>query len=256
MVKISYKDKLNWTDLDGLITNWSELSEYYFNDRILTNFIQPIEVLDNWNGVDNRVQIIHWKGWYIEFNVKESSIHTINDLLVCDTVLISDLENGIEHTVDTRQSEYFQLTAGERIGQTSNIKYTLIYRTNRKVINKGLPVNNTHELDIDGTSFYTDFDIISPNEIELSQFEDEDSITVTSKVVTKDLKRLVFYLLESDAYNLRELYTNTEPDLITLDSTYTCLENRDFEPILLNEGLYRCELDFLTTSTLNFRDGT
>jgi hypothetical protein len=252
MVTIKYKDDRNWTDLNGLVTNWSNLSEFYFQDRILTNFVQPVEILDSWNGIDNIVQMIHWEAWYIEFYVKESSIHTINDLLACDTVLISD-DTGLEHTVDTRQNEYFQLTPGERIGQTSNIKYTLIYRTNRKVINKGIATLNTHNLDINGTDFYTDFDIITPKEPELSQFTNDGSVLTTSKVITKTFKNLVFYLLESDAYNLRDLYTKTDPSLITLDTVYTCLENRDFEPTLLNEGLYRCEIEFLTTSTIVYQ---
>ena len=135
-VNVKYKDSQNWTDLNGLITNWSSFADVYKDERVQPTYFAPEIITDVWNGRKHDVQHIRHDGWRLEFYGKESELQKLSEMQSCDIILIKDIQNGLDHTVDMQVSEWLVFNDPERISNTSNWRLVLEYRTNKKIINK------------------------------------------------------------------------------------------------------------------------
>lgn len=114
---------------------------------------------------------------------------------------------------------------------------------------KDLSPLNTHDLDIDsGTHFYTDYPVIqSYQDTELSQFNNEDGVPITSKAITRKVTLVKLFLDESDTYSLKQLFeksTDIEIDAVTV------LSNRIVSVTQLAYDLYEINVECLVTATI------
>jgi hypothetical protein len=153
IIEIQYRDKLNWISIDGTITNWTNYSKKYKDERIQPYYIAPVVVPDTWNGKEHEIQHTSWTSYFFELFLKESEIHQLATLKSCSDIRIieyskTDAELIITKTYipDLSSPEIFIIAEPERASQTSSWKTSITFRTNRTVINKGESVSGTNEL--------------------------------------------------------------------------------------------------------------
>jgi len=133
---IKFRDSQDWTQVDGLIVDQSNLSEFYKDERVQPSYIPPEISTHVWNGVKGDVQHIRWDVWELEFVGKESELQKLATMQSSDLIFIEDIDNGLNHTVDMQISEWFSFAEPERVFNTTNWKLVLRYRTNKTIINK------------------------------------------------------------------------------------------------------------------------
>lgn len=155
MLKIEGKGKTNWTRDDGVIIDWTNYVVKYKDNRVRPSFLAPEVIQDSWNGKETDIQHVRYDGKIIEITAKESETDFISYLKSFDEIIITDYdvnESGTiinqTYTVDLTKSDNFEISEEENIGQTSGASYIFKFRTNRTVINKCLPVNNTNTLSL------------------------------------------------------------------------------------------------------------
>lgn len=141
-VNIKYQDSQNWTNINSQVINWDDLRQLYKDSRVEPAYLAPEIVTDIWNGKKHDVQHIRWGVWQLEIIVRESELQEVQRLQSCDTILIEDIGNGLNHTVDMQVSEWLNFSEPERVANTSNWKIILIYRTNKTPVNKFVPLDS------------------------------------------------------------------------------------------------------------------
>lgn len=247
MLEILYKKKTE-------STYNSKLKKALIHPR----FTLPIDLTDLWNGKNVIVQSVQWDSYYCEFACDNDELNDVSDIMTADNIIIRDNVQNIEYTADKTVQESFIFNEPEPIPRGNSWKVSFIFKTNRRVISKALPNDNTHTLICtydDGVTpavktFYTDFEIFEDTkDTEQESSTDKDGVNVLDYALTQKAYRCVFYLEPSDASDLKEYFEKSQT--ITLDGI-TILQNgvATMEPY--GEDLYKIQLECLTSSEVSF----
>jgi hypothetical protein len=258
MIKIWYED-IDWTAYDGKIIKMSLGNELYLNTRFTYNYTPPVITEDTWNGKTFPVQINIWESYIIEFGTKEQSIHAISKMQACQKVWIEDTETNEIIQVDNTSSGGLAVELGERF-LTANQSYNLVVKSKKTPTYPGIARENTNVLQIviDAVTypFYTDKDLINfISDAEQINYSNGSGLNETSKTVAKYGTRLVFYLMESDAISLKEKVENlgyTSIIVNPLTDNIIAVEIGICKLTALTEGLYKCEVELITSSSINY----
>jgi hypothetical protein len=176
----------------------------------------------------------------------------------CKTVVVQDTSTNEIIQIDNNASGAITIEPQGRLG-TVNQSFLITFKANRQLAYPGLVRNNTYNLKCTYNSvqstFYTDKDIINfVQDTEQSQFDNESGILYTSKSVSKEGKRMLFYYLETEALFLKQVCELTEPANILINDITAVLENMKCTLTALTEGLYKCEVEAITESLVNYPD--
>jgi hypothetical protein len=259
MLKIQFSDT-DWTDVNGRILKMSVENELFINSRLSYNYLAPVITEDVWNGKQFPVQINIWESCIIEFAVKEMAIHMMNKLQSCENIICTDLSTGEIITLDTQSSGAISLEPSDRFD--TNQFFNLICRSNKISIFPGIARHNTNILrivkDLVNYDFYTDKDIISfVSDPEISKVVNyQTGLDSASKTVSKNGKKMVFYLMETQAIDLKKKIENvgyTSILINPLTDNIPVLELGICKLSLLSEGLYKCEVDLIISGNLMFK---
>ena len=241
-VSLKFRDSTNWTDIDSKVTNWSNDAQRDAGERTQPEYLPPDVVFNVWNGIKHDVQHIRRKGWYLEFNIKESEVHKISELQSCDIITIKDSERLI-HTADMQSSDFMNISY-KRISNTSNWKVKLIYRTNKQVINKFSGLGNEVTVNGSGT-YYSKYEKVvfddGISEIKIPWNDGEVLLESTNKTGFKCL----FYMTNAEKETFKNDYKTND---FTIDAT-TVLEKRELEITELGEDNYSIIATFITAKT-------
>jgi len=118
--------------------------------------------------------------------------------------------------------------------------------------------NNTHNITTSfdtgtGTvnkTFYTDFDVLERQEDStIEQFNNDDGFNVTTKSISKTIKKYTFVLTEDEANELKKEFERAQT--ITADGT-NVKENRIVEYETLTENVIKVVVNCLTDVTVNY----
>lgn len=153
IIELQYRDKQNWVTVDGIITNWTNYSKKYKQERIQPFYVAPAVVTDTWNGRAFDLQFINWESYFFELSLKESEVHQLNKLKACSDIRIIEYaknEAGLYITKtyipDLSSPELFIISEPTRANKTSSWKTSIIFKVNRTVINKGDSIDQTNQL--------------------------------------------------------------------------------------------------------------
>lgn len=257
MIIIRFSDT-DWTTESGKIIKMSVQNEFITNSRMTYNYLAPIITEDTWNGKQFPVQINIWESCLIEFAVKEMAIHMMNKLQSCENITVEDTGTGEIITLDTQSSGAISLEASER--SDTNMWFNLICRSNKISLYPGIARNNTNTLrivkNLVNYDFYTDKDIISfVTDSVKSNYTNGSGIDYTAKTVSKNGKKMVFYLMETQANDLKNKIENlgfTSISINPLTDNISVSEVGTCKLTLLTEGLYRCEVELIINSNVNY----
>lgn len=231
---------------------------FYVNSCILRNYLPPIITEDSWNGQTFPVQIDIWDGYQMKVAQRDLSINFLALVQSCKTVIIQDCDTNEIINIDTSASGAITIEPQGRLG-TVNQSFLITFKSNRQLSYPGIVRNNTYNLKCTYNSveytFYTDKDIINfVNDTETEQFDNESGIKYTSKTISKEGKRMLFYYPETEALFLKKICELTEPANILINEVTTVLENMKCTLTALTEGLYKCEVEAITSSLVNYPD--
>lgn len=155
IIEIKYKDKLSWESVSGNVTDWTNYSKKYKNERVQPFFVAPEIVPDRWNGVDFDVQHLTHDAFSFSMFIKESEVKNIVQMKSCSDIQIleyTENDNGAilnkTYILDLQKSDYFQISEPEKVNNTSAFKVTITFRTNRTIIDKTIPVDNLNYVDL------------------------------------------------------------------------------------------------------------
>jgi hypothetical protein len=153
ITEIQYKGKFTWVSESGKETTWDTLSKKYKPGRIQPNYVAPTVVKDTWNGKESDIQHISWTSYFFEMFIKESEIEFLRQLKSSDTVNIIQYSddsgtviNKSFENIDLTTSDFLDISDPERAADTSGWKVSVIFRTERTVLSKALPVLNTNNI--------------------------------------------------------------------------------------------------------------
>ena len=250
MVKILYRDKQDWIDVDLEVTDWDSFSDTTKDGELRASHNPSEVVTDTWNGVVHKVQEILRKAWFIEFNIKQSELHHLDKMQGCDLIQIQDLTNNIIHDVDNSRPDLFEFNDPEQAGDTADFTVTFIYRTSKTVVNKFVPLTNLVTLQGDNTYYskYVKLALINEKQETLIQWG-----TGVPKVLQTSEKTgfsVLLYMTNSelDAFQLDYAENNFTIDGVTVIEKLPLLSEE------LGEGIYKVQIQVVTV--LNVTDIT
>lgn len=254
MIKIWFSDIDILNDAGQTVK--MENNFFFVNTLIQRNYTPPIITEDTWNGRTFPVQTDIWEGYQIKVAQKDISTNLLSLMQTCKTIIIQDCETNEIITIDTEASGAITIEPQGRLG-TVNQSFLITFKSNRMLSYPGLVRNNTYNLKCTYNSvqytFYTDKDIINfVNDTEQSQYQNDSGINYTSKSISKEGKRMLFYYPETEALFLKEVCELTEPADIIVNDSGTVKENIKCTLTALTEGLYKCELEIITDSTVYY----
>ena len=154
IIEIQYKDYDNWVSVNEAKTvNWDNYSKKYKNQMIQPHYVAPVVIPDSWNGKEHDIQHTSWASYYFEMFLKGSEVHELVKLKSCSDIRIVEYSRTTAgliitktYVVDTSSPEVFIISEPERVNTTSSWKVSVIFRTDRTVINKGKSILDTNEL--------------------------------------------------------------------------------------------------------------
>ena len=156
IIEIKYRDKTIWESVSGNVTDWTNYSKKYKNERVQPFYLAPEIITDRWNGLDYDIQHLTHDAFSFSMFIKESEVKNIVQMKSCSDIQIleySEDDSGAilnkTYILDLQKSDYFQVSEPEPVNGTSSSKVTITFRTNRTIINKTLPVLGTNYLTID-----------------------------------------------------------------------------------------------------------
>ncbi len=265
-ITIKFKDAQNWQSITGNVTRWDDYYKLIKHDRIYNDYVQPEVVTDSWNGQEFDVQHSRWNAYRLEFIVKEGEIQEFEKIRSASDIVIQDNINAITHYPDTTLSSYFEVSEPEQIENTPDFRYTIKYRTHRTYINKqsnpqsirGISIANDGTIDnkwadiiasneIEGIVYRTDFEFITDNnDVERNTIDDGDGVPLPVKGVSNITGRMLFFLNEAQATQLKRYGEIVNIQRFLLDSytdfVYgTSKEDSDsniFSAAILEVGMY------------------
>lgn len=246
-----------------LLVLYKKKSESVYNQkwkpaRIHPRFSLPIDLTDTWNGKNILIQKTVFDVFYVEFIANNDEMNDVKDIEACDDLIIRDELQNIEYVADRTTIESFIFNEPEPILPGNSWKVSFIFKTNRNVITKALPVDNTHTLICtydDGVSpvqktFNTDYDVFEDTkDTEQESSTDKDGIAVLDYALTQRVVRAVFYLIPDDAADLKEYFEKSQT--ITLDGQ-SVLQNGIATSEPYGEDLYKVQIECLISSEVSF----
>jgi len=252
MIKIWYED-INWVDDAGQIIPMSSGQELILNCRLTHMYRQPVITEDTWNGRSFPAQINIHESYMVEMAQREISLNDLNKLQSCKKIYVTSLDTNEIIEVDTDSPMLIE--PGERYG-TAHQLFTWTFQTRKISTYPAYPRLNTYELSITVDSvestYYTDFEAINfILDSELAQYNQNDGMNRTSKIVTKKGKRLLFYLFETDAIELKELIEQAYPEDVLFE-TVQAVETPVCTIAQLAEALYRVDVQMITSVDVNY----
>jgi hypothetical protein len=254
IIEIQYKDKLNWKSVSGKEIDWTNYSKKYKKERIQPYYIAPEIITDVWNGEENDIQHLSWTSYYFEIFIKESEIDFLRQLKSCSNINIiqysddlGSIINKSYENIDLIKADLFEIQEPERASDTSGWKVAIIFRTERTIINKALPVNNTNNISFNGTLYYSDYDVLAWN-------KDTDSVDVDwfdntikrAQTTNKEGFEYVQYILSEDHDNFISNLKST--NIISINGT--SITEVEYEKILIAIDLYKIIVRGVTNTTV------
>lgn len=191
IVEIKYRDGGNWLSVKGLATSWANYSKKLKEGRIQSSFLLPVTVADAWNGKESDTQHLKWDVWYFQAFTKESETFDIAKLKSCSDIEIiqySYNDGTVINTTyvpDTSKNEYFNISEPERAADTSGQKFDIIFRTNRTIINKTLPLDFTNNITFDKGTNAWEFASSGTIPGKLSSFNSHEIVSLNNSVLQK-----------------------------------------------------------------------
>lgn len=248
MIKISYKDGQNWTDINSNVRNWTNAYTLYKDERIQSAYLVPEIVTDIWNGKIHDVQHLIWDVWHLEYWIKESELQEANKLQGCDTIVITDVDNDLTHTVDMQTADWFNFSEPTRIADTANWLIVFEYRTNKTVINKYLALSNVVTI-VAGTTYYSKY-------AKLPYIHEKQDTKVQWDVdgekllyeVNKTGYKVLFYMTGSDMESFKNDYNLV--DSLTIDAV-SVIEKLPLEIAELGEDNFQIIMSVITAYNEN-----
>lgn len=252
MIKIWFED-INWIDASGQVIPMETGHELTLNARLTHMYRPPVITEDSWNGRNFPAQINTYEAYMIEIAQRELSLNDLAKLQSCKKIYVTSLETGEIIEVDTESQ--MTIEPGERFG-TAHQLFTWTFQTRKISVYPAYPRLNTYELSITidsvESTFNTDFESINfILEPELAQYNQNDGINRTSKVVQKKGMRLLFYLFESDAISLKEKIEQAYPEDVLFEGT-AAIETPVCTIGQLIESLYRIDIQMITEVNVNY----
>lgn len=250
MLKFRFSDT-NWTNADGQIIKMSIEKSMHLNSRLSSAYMAPVITEDSWNGKTYPVQKNIWESYMIEFPVAEAGIHMLAKMQSCQFIEITDLATGeiIELDTDANGAISIEPTNKYNTGQF----FTLICRTKKISTFPGIARLNTYNITVVVNTvpyiFYTDKTIINfVTDPEYSKFNNKNGIDTTKKSMSKNGKKAVFYLMESNAVLMKKLIENLGYTSLTVFdgvNNIPIIEVPKCSLSMLTEGLYKCEIEMI-----------
>jgi len=255
MIRVWFKD-IAWADSDGNVIPMNYAKELVFNARLNHAYKQPIITEDSFNGKSYPVQITISDAYQIQFGQREMSIGDISKLQACKEIWVQDFETNELIEVDTTSSGGFTIEPGERL-QSANMSFIMTFSTKKILTYPALPRLNTNSLlitidNIDST-FYTDYDFYQfVTDVERADYQQNSGQLYTAKTIQKTGYRIVFYYLESDAISLKTKLESAKPENVFFNTSIQPIEFSKCTLTALTEGLYKCEVELITSVNLNY----
>ena len=254
MLRFKFSDT-DWTDIDGKVLKMSLENDYLTDSRLTHNYQAPVITEDSWNGDTYPVQINIWDSYIIKIHARELAINMLPKMISCKNLTIEDFSTGELLNIDTQSAGALTLEPGDRndiIGQGFN----LICRSRKIKIYPGISVNNTNVLRITENlidyNYYTDKEIISfITDSERSRLQSSSGLDETAMTLSKNGRRMVFYLMESDAILLKKRIENIGYSSMIINPSTNNIQIAEIGKCTLTpltEGLYRCEAELITNS--------
>lgn len=251
-LKVSYKDSQNWVDINSNVVNWDTAAETFKDERTYPHYIAPEIVTDIWNGLIHDVQHLRWDAWYIEFWGKESEIHSLAKIQSCDTVIITDIDNDLKHTIDMQTSEWFIFNEPERVADTTNWKISFIYRTNRTVINKFNGLSNQVAL-VGSSTYNSKYDKLNlPTVSEQINVDWFDGSQKLLRETNKDGFKVLLYMTDA---NMQLFKADYNQNSFTIDAV-TVIEKLPLEINQLGIDNYQIIVSVITNVDQDTKDLT
>jgi hypothetical protein len=226
IIEIQYKDKSDWQSVSGKQISWANYSKKYKEERIQPYYVAPFIVTDVWDGKESDIQHVRWTSYYFQLLIKESEIEFINQLKSCSNINIIQYQendsgliiNNSFENIDLIKSEYLSISEPERVGQTTGWKVDIVFRVDRTVINKALPIDNTNNIRFQNNQWKNDF---------VSAIFDRVTNLSSTRVCTSSFGLLQTYDIINDSYVSvgNSLDTSFDADISALDSTSIALVN-------------------------------
>lgn len=259
MVKIWFKDSIARTSSSGKVYLTNEPDYFYVNSRLVFNYIPPIITEDSWNGKTFPVQINAYEGYQVQIAAKEMASNALSKLQSCKQIVFEEIETGEVVEVDTLASQAITIEPRGRLG-TVDQGYIINIKSEKLPFYPAMASENINKLHVELDSlpydFYTDFDIITfLQDAEKQSFSYDDALQITAKTTAKAGKRLVFYLNETDANSLKQKVEFAEIGDVTINpdsDNFVSLETGKCTVTALTEGLYKCEVEIITTGYVKF----
>jgi len=252
MIKIWFED-INWIDSQGQVIPMAGGHQLILNARLTHNYRPPVITEDSWNGRTFPVQINNYEGYMIEMAQREISLNDLAKLQSCKKIYVTSLDTNEIIEVDTEQG--MSIEPGERMGSAHQL-FIWNFQSRKTSVYPAYPRLNSYELSITVDSvesiYYTDYEPINfILDSELAQYNQNDGINRTSKVVQKKGIRVVFYLFETDAIELKELIEQAYPDDVYFE-TDQAIETPVCSVAQLAEDLYRIDIQIITDVNVNY----
>jgi hypothetical protein len=258
MIQIWFED-INWTNVDREIIPMEHPMQINAYGRIISRFEQPVITNDTWGGKTFKVQITNTESYRAKFAVKELSVHALAKMLSCKKVWVKEFGTNEVFEVDTE-------TDGKMIIESANVgsseqSVIFSFSTKKTCVYPGiarLNTNNIHIVDADSNEydFYTDKEILEwISDFENSEYFYNTGQKYVSKTIGKKGIKLVVYLMESNAIQLKELISKVQPSGISINpltDNYTPTEVGMCTLTELTEGLYKCEVVFTTENIIEY----
>jgi len=156
IVEIKYKDKINWESVSGKVTNWTNYSKKFKDESVKPYYVAPEVVTDIWGGIERDIQHTRWNSYYFEMFIKGSEIDAINTLKSCSEIYIieyNETSSGVvinkSYELDLTKSDLLIINEPEQMSTTDSWKVSIIFRTERTIINKTPVVDYTNNLKIE-----------------------------------------------------------------------------------------------------------
>lgn len=260
LVEIKYRDNQIWTSVSGIIIDFTGYSRKYKGERTQPYYVLPEVIQDTFNGQTFDVQHIRHDCFYIEFFVRESELHDLSRMKSCSEIIIIEHSqiNGVwnrskEFQLDLTKSDYLEVSEPERAANTTGWKTSIIFRTNRTVINKITTQDTSNVLSVGGTPYYSIKDTIVFNkdaENVVEQWSDGSERILQTN--SKEGQQILLYFIPSDFNDFVTDLKNNNTITINGDS----VKEYSYEHSEVGEGLIKvvvsCVTDNFVTPFLSF----
>jgi len=254
LIEIFFKSNVDFTN-DEEIIRFDDWQIFRKKGSLIKKNIQPFDLIDNLNGADKSVYKQIWDGYILEIYINENQANLLSVIQACNEILIKDNKNGITVSIDNSVSEYFQIDISDFISETSNYKATIECRSNKKAINLQTSINNTYAIDVNETIFYTDIKPVDISEnAKIETIKSDSGVDKATSSIEKKVLLYTFYLNEEDKNALKSTYENNTNLLAkyTGSEWLVGLETRVVKTELLAEDFYRCVVEFVYESDINY----